>query len=142
MCNDCYQAWWREMKGKGEKIIPMPHSGGRGKPHPAGPWQDERSQRETYWKPAIAAINAAAKQDKEKIRYRTAYNTRHTYCTVALMAGIPPAYIASQAGHDVRTLLSKYAKWIPGADGGKIRAAMDLAFSHANGADQPALAAG
>lgn len=91
-----------------------------GKPSEAGPWHDERSQRDVYWKPALKRIG---------VRYRTAYATRHTFCTVALMAGIPPAYIAQQAGHSVKMLLDKYARWIPGADGGAIRGAMEAAMT-------------
>lgn len=41
------------------------------------------------------------------IRYRKAYNTRHTYATVMLMKRINPAYIAPQLGRDVKTLLEK-----------------------------------
>lgn len=119
LCNDCYQRWWREQKAAGIKIERLPHSGGRGKPSPEGPWQDERSQRETYWKPALLKLG---------IRYRRAYGTRATYCTIALLAGIPPAYIAYQAGHDLKTLLKDYARWIPGGDGGRVRDAMDKAF--------------
>jgi len=33
------------------------------------------------------------------IRYRPAYNTRHTYATVCLMNGLNPVYVASQLGH-------------------------------------------
>lgn len=73
------------------------------------PWHDERSQRDHYWTPTLKRLG---------IRQRRAYCTRHTYCTVALMAGLKPAYIASQAGHSVKTLLEVYAKWIPGGDSG------------------------
>ena len=72
-------------------------------------WHDERSQRDHYWKPALKRLG---------IRARRAYCTRHTFCTVALMAGVNPAYIASQAGHSLQMLLQVYARWIPGADGG------------------------
>lgn len=73
------------------------------------PWHDERSQRDHYWTPTLKRLG---------IRRRRAYCTRHTYCTVALMAGLKPAYIASQAGHSVKTLLEVYARWIPGGDAG------------------------
>jgi integrase len=72
-------------------------------------WHDERSQRDHYWTPTLKRLG---------IRRRRAYCTRHTYCTAALMAGIKPAYIASQAGHSVKMLLDTYARWIPGADAG------------------------
>lgn len=92
-------------------------------------WHDERSQRDHYWKPTLKRLG---------IRARRSYCTRHTYCTVALMAGIPPAYIALQAGHSVKMLLDTYAKWIPGADGGAVRKMMALAMA---GGEVPRVAA-
>lgn len=73
-------------------------------------WHDERSQRDHYWQPSLKRLG---------IRMRRAYATRHTYCTVALMGGVKPAYIAAQAGHSVKILLEKYARWIPEGDGGR-----------------------
>ena len=84
------------------------------------PWHDERSQREHYWTPTLKRL---------KIRRRRAYCTRHTFCTVALMAGVNPAYIAAQAGHSTRMLLEKYTRWIPGADGGSERARLAAAMA-------------
>ena len=46
------------------------------------------------------------------IRYRPAYNTRHTYATVCLMNGLNPVYVASQLGHSLVMLMMRYAKWI------------------------------
>ena len=46
------------------------------------------------------------------MRYRRMYDTRHTYETMCLMAGMNPAFIASQLGHSVQILLSTYARWI------------------------------
>lgn len=77
------------------------------------PWHDERSQRDHYWKPSLKRLG---------IRWRRAYNTRHTFATVALMAGVPPAYIASQMGNSIKMLLDKYARWIPANDKGNARA--------------------
>lgn len=85
-------------------------------------WHDERSQRDHYWKPALKRLG---------IRARRAYCTRHTYCTVALMAGVNPAYIASQAGHSVKMLLEVYARWIPGADGGSQKRLLAKAMTSA-----------
>lgn len=84
------------------------------------PFHDERSQRDHYWKPALKRLG---------IRTRRAYSTRHTYATVALMGGVPPAYIAAQLGHSVQMLLSKYARWIPGADNGSARDRLAAAMS-------------
>lgn len=82
-------------------------------------WHDERSQRDTFWRPSLRRTG---------VRYRTAYATRHTFATAALMGGVPPAYIASQLGHSVKMLLDRYARWIPGGDGGGARAAMMVAL--------------
>ena len=46
------------------------------------------------------------------IRARRQYNCRHTYATMCLMAGMNPAFIATQLGHSVQMLLSTYARWI------------------------------
>jgi integrase len=74
------------------------------------PWPDVQDQRKLYFHPALRALG---------IRSRDAYQTRHTYATTALMAGVNPAYIARQLGHKNPTMLFKhYGKWIDGADGG------------------------
>ena len=39
------------------------------------------------------------------IRYRPPYNTRHTYATMMLMAGMTPAFCAKQLGHSVDIFL-------------------------------------
>lgn len=49
------------------------------------------------------------------IRHRPPYNTRHTYATMMLMAGMKPAFCAGQMGHSVDMFLRTYAKWLPGA---------------------------
>jgi len=46
------------------------------------------------------------------IRARRQYNCRHTYATMCLMAGMNPAFIATQLGHSVQMLLSTYARRI------------------------------
>ena len=75
------------------------------------PWHDERSQRDTYWRPALRSTG---------IRWRRPYQTRHTYATNALGAGVNPAYIARQMGHkNAKMLFTVYAKWIDGADRGR-----------------------
>lgn len=94
----------RDKAGKEADVFENPVTG--------RPWHDERSQRDHYWTPSLKRLG---------IRQRRAYCTRHTFCTVALMAGVNPAYIASQAGHSLQMLLQVYARWIPGADGGAQR---------------------
>jgi len=97
------------------------------------PWHDERSQRDHYWKPTLKRLG---------IRARRAYCTRHTFCTVALMGGVRPAYIAQQAGHSVKMLLETYARWIPDADGGIERARLAAALTASTSPELPQLKQG
>jgi integrase len=69
-------------------------------------WKDERAFRRSYWAPTLKRLG---------IRYRVPYNTRHTYATMMLMAGMNPAFCASQMGHSVEIFLSTYAKWAHGS---------------------------
>ena len=48
------------------------------------------------------------------IRYRSPYDTRHTYATMLLMAGVTPAFAAKQMGHSVQMFLTTYARWVDG----------------------------
>jgi integrase len=68
-------------------------------------WTDDEPPREMYWRPALKRLG---------IRYRSPYNTRHTYATMMLMAGVTPAYAAAQLGHSIDMFLTTYAKWIDG----------------------------
>lgn len=80
-------------------------------------WHDERSQRDHYWKPALR---------RQGIRARRSYQTRHTYATNALLAGVNPSYVARQMGHkSAKMLFTVYAKWIDGADRGREKAKME-----------------
>lgn len=84
------------------------------------PWLSERRLREQFFQPTLRACG---------IRQRPAYNTRHTYATLALMAGVNPAYIAAQLGHASTAMLFKhYAKWIKGADSGHEAGKLNAAF--------------
>lgn len=54
------------------------------------------------------------------IRHRPAYNTRHTYATMLLMAGSNPFWVSKQLGHATPEMTFKvYAKWIKDADQGR-----------------------
>jgi integrase len=61
------------------------------------------TSQKRYWLTALRKLG---------IRRRRMYDTRHTYATMCLMAGMNPAFIAAQLGHSVQVLLSTYAKWI------------------------------
>jgi integrase len=68
-------------------------------------WADDEPPREMYWRPALKRLG---------IRYRSPYQTRHSYATIMLMSGVTPAYAARQLGHSVEQFLRTYSKWIDG----------------------------
>lgn len=91
------------MKGDATPIFCHPVTG--------EPWTNDQYQRVTYFHPALRKLG---------VRIRDAYQCRHTFATLGLMAGVNPAYIARQLGHKNMTmLLTRYAKWIDGADRGR-----------------------
>lgn len=54
------------------------------------------------------------------IRHRPAYNTRHTYATMLLMAGVNPYLVSKQLGHaSLKMTLEVYANWIKESDQGR-----------------------
>lgn len=54
------------------------------------------------------------------IRHRPAYNTRHTYATMLLMAGVNPFLVSKQLGHSsLQMTLAAYANWIKDSDQGR-----------------------
>ena len=84
------------------------------------PWPNEKRQRQRFFQPALKACG---------IRTRDACNTRHTFATTALMAGINPNDIASQLDHTtIAMLFQRYAKWIPDGDDGRAAKHMNAAF--------------
>lgn len=68
-------------------------------------WVDDWTPREMYWRPTLKRLG---------IRYRSPSETRNTYATMLLMAGVAPAYGAKQLGHSVEMFLRTYAKWMDG----------------------------
>jgi len=51
------------------------------------------------------------------IRQRDAYQSRHTFATMNLMAGTNPMWVSRQLGHtNMRMTLERYSKWIDRAD--------------------------
>lgn len=70
-------------------------------------FNDDKPARERYWKPVLKALG---------IRYRPPEQMRHTYITMAIMAGANPVWVARQAGNSPRVLFKHYAKWIERAD--------------------------
>ena len=63
------------------------------------------------------------------IRYRSPYETRHTYATMMLMQGVTPAFAARQMGHSVEMFLRTYARWIDGGQNAVEMAKLEALFS-------------
>lgn len=77
-------------------------------PVTSNPWNDQRSQNSVYWIPSLTAV---------KLHHRTAYQCRHTFATLNLMAGANPMWVARQMGHSsMKMLLEVYSRWIDLAD--------------------------
>lgn len=79
--------------------------------HPATglPFINDRAPR-LVWTKALADLG---------IPHRAAYQTRHTYATLALMSGANPMWVARQMGHStMQMLLTRYGRWIDSADKG------------------------
>lgn len=80
-------------------------------------WADDSGPRKRYWMPTLKKLG---------IRYRSPYNTRHTYATMMLMAGAKPGWAALQLGHSVEMFYRIYSKWIESghnnAEVGKVEA--------------------
>jgi integrase len=70
-------------------------------------YNDDKPPRERYWKPVLKAVG---------VRYRPPEQMRHTYITMAIMAGANPVWVARQAGNSPRVIFKHYAKWIERAD--------------------------
>lgn len=81
----------------GEHVFCDPRDGKR--------WGGEPRFRH-FWVPTLKRLG---------IRHRPQYNTRHTYATAMLMAGMTPAFCAKQLGHSVEVFLRAYSKWLDGA---------------------------
>ena len=74
------------------------------------PWETDAQIRRTAWEYAIK---------KSGVRYRSPYQTRHTYASMMLSAGESPMWVARQMGHrDWGLIRTRYGRWIPQADEG------------------------
>ena len=74
-------------------------------PHYNAPWRYQRITDSTFWTVTLKRLG---------LRHRRPYNIRHTYATLALMAGVNPAYMARQMGHSLEVFFKVYADWIDG----------------------------
>jgi integrase len=68
------------------------------------PWSNDKATYR-FW------VKAVKKTD---VKYRTQYNTRHTYASSMLTQNKPTGWVAKQLGHsNIAMTLSTYARWIP-----------------------------
>lgn len=82
------------------------------------PWHDDRAQRVTYWSPTLKSLG---------MRARDAYQTRHTFATLNLMAGANPMWVSRQMGHaNMKMLLEVYSRWIDQADRSRERNKLEM----------------
>jgi integrase len=68
---------------------------------------------DAFWKAAHEAVAA--------YRVRDARQTRHTFATMCLHAGLKPGWVAGQLGHSVEMFYRVYSKWIEAQDQGAER---------------------
>ncbi len=74
------------------------------------PWKNDQAIRKIFWYPALA---------KAGVSKRSAYETRHTFASIALSAGENFMWVCQQMGHDKpSTTLKSYGRYIHDVDSG------------------------
>jgi integrase len=82
------------------------------------PFTDTAAPVQIVWRPTLKALG---------IRDRDARQTRHTFATLCLMAGMNPAYVSRQMGHrNAKMFFEVYSKWIDGAANEREKSKMDV----------------
>ncbi len=85
------------------------------------PYNDDKPPRIRYWTPALKLLG---------LRHRDAYQTRHTFATLNLMAGANPMWVSRQLGHtSMKMLLEVYSRWIDQADRSRERNKLEVMLS-------------
>lgn len=97
----------------GQHVFLNPETGER--------FADTAAPVQLIWRPTLKALG---------IRDRDARQTRHTFATMCLHAGMNPAYISRQMGHtNPRMFFEVYSKWIDGEASDREKAKMDALFA-------------
>lgn len=87
----------------------------------AAPWSGEGALRKRW----------ARILKRADVRYRNPYQTRHTFASVLLAAGVPPIRVGALMGHEGTEMLSRhYGRWIEQGADPKARAGLAAFFSH------------
>lgn len=74
-------------------------------------YADDQYQRGKFWNPTLKALG---------MRQRDAYQTRHTFATLNLMAGANPSWLAKQMGHTTpKMIYDVYGRWLSLNDKGR-----------------------
>jgi integrase len=64
--------------------------------------------RDRVWRPLL---------EKAEVRHVHVHDARHTYASLMLRRGVPPAYVSRQLGHSsIQVTVDLYGHFIPGAD--------------------------
>lgn len=107
--NERSRAALMAVKSANERVFNSPRTG--------LPWATEKA-------PRVAFTESLKRLD---IRHRPAYNTRHTYATMMLMADMKLGFAAAQMGHSITMFTTTYAKWVNGDEDKKEMAKLDVA---------------
>lgn len=85
-------------------------------PQTGEPFVDTADPVRKVWRPTLSALG---------IRDRDARQTRHTYATLGLHAGMNPGYLSRQMGHkNAQMFFRVYSKWIDGESNQREKAKM------------------
>ncbi len=117
------QALERQRAAMGKRAVPAGHvfTSDEG-----APFTTTDEPLRSWWKPAVKA---------SKVRTRDARQTRHTFATMCLMAGLTPGWVAMQMGHSPEMFFRVYSRWIQGADQGAERRKLDAFLGDKTGTE-------
>lgn len=98
-------------------------------PQTGEPFVDTADAVQKVWRPTLSALG---------IRDRDARQTRHTYATLGLHAGMNPGYLSRQMGHkNAQMFFRVYSKWIDGESNQREKAKMAALYAEHLDPSQP-----